>query len=42
MNKNPFYTAPEAEFLDLWLEESLLVSGGAGGDDTIIDDDDDY
>ena len=42
MKKNPFYTAPEAEFLVVRFEENLLVSGGAGGDDTIIDDDDDY
>ena len=42
MKKNPFYTAPEAEFLVVRFEENLLTSGGAGGDDTIIDDDDDY
>ena len=43
MNKKPFYTAPEAEFLDVRFEDGLLnVSGGAGGDDTIIDDEGDY
>ena len=43
MTKNPFYAAPEAEFLDVRFEDGLLnVSGGAGGDDTIIDDEDDY
>ena len=42
MKKNQFYTAPEAEFLDVWFEENFVNTGGAGGDDTIIDDDDDY
>ena len=42
MKKNPFYTAPEAEFLDVWFEENLLTSGGAGGDEPIVDDDEDY
>ena len=43
MNKKPFYTAPEAEFLVVGFEDGLLqVSGGAGGDDTIDDGDDDY
>ena len=42
MNKKTLYAAPEAEFLDVWFEENLLVSGGAGGDDTIVDDDEDY
>ena len=26
MKKNPFYTAPDAEFLDVWFEENFLES----------------
>ena len=34
MKKNPFYTAPEAEFLDVWFEENFVNTGyheGGGG-----------
>ena len=40
MKKNPFYTAPEAEFLDVWFEENFVNTGGAGGDEPIEDDED--
>ena len=30
MNKKPFYTAPEAEFLVVGFEENFVNTGGAG------------
>ena len=42
MKKNPFYTAPEAEFLDVWFEENFVntVPGTAndGYGDNPLDD----
>lgn len=39
MKKNPFYTAPEAEFLDVWFEENFMGSndGRPGGDEDYND-----
>ena len=40
MQKNPFYTAPEAEFLVVRFEENLLqsnTSGTPGGDEDYND-----
>ena len=42
MNKKPFYTAPEAEFLVVGFEENFVNTGTPGGDDEIIDDENDY
>ena len=41
MKKNPFYTAPEAEFLDVWFEENILSGPGSANDgygDNPLDD----
>ena len=44
MKKNPFYTAPEAEFLDVWFEENFVNTGGPGqpGGDDNYDDQGDF
>ena len=42
MNKKPFYTAPEAEFLVVGFEENFVNTGTPGGDEPIIDDNEDY
>lgn len=38
MNKKPFYTAPEAEFLDVRFEENILSGEGRPGGDEDYND----